>query len=140
VFLYFSSFGNSALVNGIPKPRDLNTRFWGYRDPLAVIYISTHFQSFSLFNGFRIKPTVLAATLDSIQFICVLCDPHQLGWELTHLRNLEATWLQILLTKGNPIYLSKFIRKPQLEICNLSTHDDMNVITYIMNVLKDHHQ
>jgi len=121
VFLYFSSLGNSTVVKGIPKPGDLHTRFWGYRDPLAAVYISSHFPSFSLFSGFRIKPTVLAATLDSIHLICVLCSPHQLGWKLTHLENLEATWRQILLTKGNLMYLNTFMRKPLLDICNLST-------------------
>jgi len=100
----------------VTNPKELDSIYWGYRDPYAALYISSHFEA-SIFQGFRIKPTILALTLKSVHLICPICQ--KLDWELTSLENLDMSWRQIFTTRGSTIYMNNFVHTVDTQKCNL---------------------
>jgi len=113
-FLYISSIVEIDFP--VSNPKELHTMYLGYRDPHAALYISINFEA-SVFKGFRIKPTILALTLESVHLICPFCE--KLDWELTNLENLDSSWRQVFVTHGSTIYLNDFIFPVDIQKCNL---------------------
>jgi len=111
----FISFMDSIDIP-ISNPKELDAIYLGYREPYAALYITSHFQT-SVFQGFRIKPTILALTLESVHLICPICP--KLDWELTNLENLDNSWRQNFVAHGSTIYISNFLYPVDIPKCNL---------------------
>ena len=109
-------FNRSIIVS----PRNLDRIFLGYRDPLAVLLISSEQFDFSILRPVHVKPTILAVNPKSIHLICPICE--KLDWKLSDLEELDTTWRHIYLANGGLIHLHEFKYQPDLHMCNLLTN------------------